>query len=103
MSDWVEAAKVSDFSSTDRKLVSLGGGRECVVFESDGEFFAVTPWCSHERSSLVDGEVYGGQVECPHHGARFDLRTGQPLTLPAVRPIARYDVKIEGDRILVRF
>jgi 3-phenylpropionate/trans-cinnamate dioxygenase ferredoxin subunit len=50
---------------------------------------------------MVLGEVCGHEVMCPLHGARFDLRTGRHLSLPAVRPVASYPVKVEGGRILI--
>jgi nitrite reductase/ring-hydroxylating ferredoxin subunit len=102
MSAWVEAARTSEFAETDRKLVDLGGDRQIGLFKRPEGYFAVSAWCSHQKASIVHGDVNGHEIECPLHGARFDLRTGRHLSLPAVRPIARFDVKVEGDRILIR-
>jgi 3-phenylpropionate/trans-cinnamate dioxygenase ferredoxin component len=101
MSDWVEVGKISDFAETDRKLCDLGGDRQIGLFKRPDGFFAVSAWCSHQKSSIVHGEVNDHEIECPLHGARFDLRTGKNLSLPAVRPIARYDVKVAGDGIFI--
>jgi 3-phenylpropionate/trans-cinnamate dioxygenase ferredoxin subunit len=51
---------------------------------------------------LFDGEVSDFEITCPLHGSRFDLRTGRQLNLPAVRPVPRYEVKLEGDRIFIK-
>jgi 3-phenylpropionate/trans-cinnamate dioxygenase ferredoxin subunit len=95
-------ANVAEFQSTDRKLVDLGGTLQIALFKRSDGYFAVSAWCSHQKTSLAHGEVEDHEVECPLHGARFDLRTGRHLTLPAVRPIPRYDVKVEGEKIFVR-
>ncbi len=101
MSDWVEAADVSEFAGVDRKTVRAGG-RLVGLFKVGTEFFAIGAECTHEKTSLVTGEVSGGEVTCPLHGARFDLRTGRNLSLPAVRPVPRYDVKVEGSKVFIR-
>ena len=72
-----------------------------LVNTADGELHAVSDVCSHGAVSLSDGEVEDCSVECWLHGSRFDLRTGAPLSLPAVKPIAVYPVTIEGDAVLV--
>lgn len=99
---WVEVASTSDFAQTDRKLVDLGGDLQIALFKRNGEFLAIGAWCSHERAMLLEGEVSGYEITCPLHGSRFDLRTGRQLNLPAVRPVPKYEVKKEGDRIFVR-
>ena len=100
--DWVEAASLSDFEDTDRKLVDLGGEKQIGVFKLGDGFAAVGIWCSHERTSLMDGEVTDSEIMCPLHGARFDLRTGKNLCLPAVRPVPSYEVKVEDEKIYLK-
>jgi 3-phenylpropionate/trans-cinnamate dioxygenase ferredoxin component len=101
MGIWKEVAVLSEFENTDRKLVDLGDEKYIALFKIDGGYFAVDGICSHEKASLVLGEVSDHEVMCPLHGARFDLRTGRHMSLPAVRPVASYPVKIEADKILV--
>ena len=72
-----------------------------LVHAEDGNFYAVSDICSHGQVSLSDGEVEDCTVECWLHGSRFDLRTGRPLSLPAVQAIPVYPVILEGDRVLV--
>ena len=101
MGTWKEVAVVSEFEKTDRKLVDLGDEKYIGVFKVDGGYYAIDGTCSHEKASLVLGEVCDHEVMCPLHGARFDLRTGRHLSLPAVRPVKSFPVKVEGDKILV--
>lgn len=71
------------------------------IFNIDGTFYAIGDTCSHEEASLSEGDVFGDCVECPLHGAEFDIKTGQAKTLPAVGPVPTYAVKVEGDAVLV--
>jgi 3-phenylpropionate/trans-cinnamate dioxygenase ferredoxin subunit len=86
------------------------GGRKSLVFDDRAvlllrvgdEFFAVEDVCSHDGQPLTDGPLDGTSIECPRHGARFDVRTGRPLCMPAVEPIATFEVKVVGNDILLR-
>ncbi len=71
------------------------------VVRSDGEIYAIYDVCSHAEVSLSEGEVEDGEIECWLHGSRFDLATGEPTGLPAVKPVPVYPVKIDGDDVLV--
>ncbi|MBI4641820.1 MAG: Rieske 2Fe-2S domain-containing protein, partial [Candidatus Tectomicrobia bacterium] len=62
---------------------------------------AIDDTCTHEEASLSEGEVWGEVIECPKHGARFDLRTGEVVSLPAVLPVATYEVKVEGTEVKI--
>jgi 3-phenylpropionate/trans-cinnamate dioxygenase ferredoxin component len=99
--NWIEVAGVAEFEKMDRKLVELSPDKQIGVFKVDGEFFAINAWCSHEKASLLIGDVADHEVMCSLHGARFDLRTGRHLSLPAVRPVASYPVRVEGGKVLV--
>ena len=57
--------------------------------------------CTHGKASLSEGTVEGTAVECPWHGGRFDVSTGQPVCLPATEPIATYPVTVVGDEICI--
>ncbi len=102
MSEWIEVAEVTEFNDTDRKLVDLGGVNQIGLFKLQGEYFAVSAWCSHQKTSLVHGDIIDHEIECPLHGARFDLRSGKNMTLPAVRPIPNFEVKVEGEKIFLK-
>jgi nitrite reductase/ring-hydroxylating ferredoxin subunit len=102
MSEWIEVASNADFQVKDRKLVDLGENRQICIFKLDDGYYATSAWCSHQKASLAIGDVTDHQVMCPLHGARFDLRTGRHLSMPAVRPIAAYEVKVEENKIFVK-
>lgn len=65
------------------------------------EYFAIEDVCSHDGQPLTDGPVQAGQITCPRHGARFDLRTGKPMCMPATAPISVYAVEQRADGIYV--
>ena len=71
------------------------------VFLVDGSVFAIGDRCSHAEASLAEGEVFDHEVECPRHGSTFDLRTGEPHTLPATKPVPTYSVSIEDGNVYV--
>ena len=93
---------MTEFKTSDRKLVDLGEDRQLCVIKLDDGYHAIGAWCSHQKASLAIGDIDDGQIMCPLHGARFDIRTGAPLSLPAVRPIPHYEVKVEGTKVLVK-
>lgn len=72
-----------------------------IVRDEAGDLHAISDICSHGQVSLSDGEVDGRTIECWLHGSTFDLRTGEPLGLPATRPVPVYPLTLDGDRVLV--
>ena len=72
-----------------------------VVFKLAGELFAIADVCSHDDGPVGDGDLQGYEVICPRHGARFDIRTGKVLSLPAVIDIPAYPVRINEGQIEV--
>ena len=71
------------------------------VFRAGANYYAVDDTCTHAQSSLSEGYIDGEVVECAFHGAKFCLKTGKVLSLPASQPLRTYPVKIEGTDILV--
>jgi 3-phenylpropionate/trans-cinnamate dioxygenase ferredoxin subunit len=69
----------------------------------DDDFYAIGDRCSHEDYSLAEGEVWAAEceLECPHHGSTFDLKTGAACTLPATKPVPVYEVSLVGDEVTV--
>jgi 3-phenylpropionate/trans-cinnamate dioxygenase ferredoxin component len=68
---------------------------------TEGEVFAINDVCSHGSVSLSEGDVDGCHLECWLHGSQFDLRTGQPISLPATDPVPVYPAKVEDGSVLV--
>lgn len=81
-------------------------GKRIALFNVNGTFHAIDDRCTHDEASLAEGYVICEEnnkcvVECPWHGAHFDLNSGAALTLPAVKPVQKYNVRVEGDAIEV--
>ena len=93
---------LSDFASGAACAVRLED-RELVVVRIDDDVYVLDDRCSHEAFWLSDGEVDAGtrEIECARHGAMFDLVSGEPLSLPATKPVVRYDVTIRDGRVEV--
>ena len=97
---WVKAAQVGDLEEGQGVKV-CHGGRVVAVFLTEGQYYAVDDRCTHAEASLAEGEVFDTEVECPLHGAIFDLVTGEALTLPATQPVATYATRVEESEVLV--
>jgi 3-phenylpropionate/trans-cinnamate dioxygenase ferredoxin component len=78
-----------------------GGSVELAIVHSNGNFYAIYDECSHAQIPLSEGDVGDGEIECYFHGSRFDLRTGEPIGLPATEPVPVYRCIVEGDDVLV--
>jgi 3-phenylpropionate/trans-cinnamate dioxygenase ferredoxin subunit len=76
-------------------------GTEVALVRVGAEVFAIRDECSHASIALSEGDVEDCTLECWLHGSQFDLRTGQPLSLPATEPVAVYPVRIDDDDVLV--
>ena len=76
-------------------------GVEVAIVHSAGTYYAIADECSHAAIPLSEGDVGDGEIECYLHGSRFDLRTGEPLGLPATEPVAVYPCRVSGNDVLV--
>jgi 3-phenylpropionate/trans-cinnamate dioxygenase ferredoxin component len=77
------------------------GDRRVAMFRVGNDVYAIGDVCSHAEASLAEGEVFGTDVECPRHGSEFDLKTGEPHSLPATSPVPTYEVTIEEDIVFL--
>jgi 3-phenylpropionate/trans-cinnamate dioxygenase ferredoxin subunit len=84
---------VEELPPGERMFINVGDF-PVVIFNIAGEFFAIGDVCTHDDGPLGDGEVVDHQIICPRHGARFDVRTGEVLTLPAVQDVTRYPLRV---------
>lgn len=101
MSDWVDVAAAETFEAGTAQLVDMGG-TEVAVFNIDGEFYAIEDVCTHDGGTLAEGDVEGYEIECPRHGARFDLRTGKVTAPPAYEDVTTYGTRVHAGRVQVR-
>ncbi|MBI4342767.1 MAG: non-heme iron oxygenase ferredoxin subunit [Candidatus Omnitrophica bacterium] len=98
MAEFVTVAKQDDVPVGQFKEVVVRGKPLLVCHTATG-FYAVDNTCTHDDGPLGDGWLDGCAIECPRHGARFDVRTGEVLALPAAVPIRSYPVQIDGNEI----
>jgi 3-phenylpropionate/trans-cinnamate dioxygenase ferredoxin subunit len=101
MTDWVDVDAEENLPEGSITLIEVDGF-EVAVFNIGGRFYAIEDVCSHDGGTLADGEVEGFEIECPRHGARFDLRTGAVTAPPAYEDIATYTVRVHEGRVQVR-
>lgn len=99
--EFQRACKVDQVPEGGRKVVELGD-RVVVIFRLGGEFYALDDLCTHDGGPLAEGPLDGYCVVCPRHGARFDIRDGRALTMPATRATASHQLKVEGDQLWIR-
>jgi nitrite reductase/ring-hydroxylating ferredoxin subunit len=99
--DFVKVAETKDIQPSTMKAVDLASERVCIV-NVEGNFYAIGNVCTHVGGPLDEGTLEGYEVECPWHGSKFDVRTGEPTKPPARQAVPKYEVKVEDNDILVR-
>jgi ferredoxin-NADP reductase/nitrite reductase/ring-hydroxylating ferredoxin subunit len=99
--DFVKVADTKDIQPSHMKEVQANGENICVV-NIEGKYYAIGSICTHEGGPLADGKLEGCEVECPWHGSKFDVRTGEVTSPPASEPEPTYEVKVDGNSILVK-
>lgn len=101
MSDgFVTVAKVVDIPEGAVKVVRLED-QAVAVFRVGGDFYAMDDICTHDGGPLAEGTLDGDVIECPRHGAKFNVRTGAVVCLPATAPVPTYAVRVVGEDIQV--
>ena len=99
MSEFVKVAALTDIPAGASKLVEVNQVR-VALFNLDGEIHAIEDVCTHDGGPLVEGTIVNEcQVQCPRHGARFDIRTGAAVRFPAFEPTKTYAVRVEGQDV----
>jgi nitrite reductase/ring-hydroxylating ferredoxin subunit len=99
--DFVKVADTKDIEPSQMKAVEVGDENICVI-NVEGKYYAIGNVCMHQGGPLADGSLEGYEVECPLHGAKFDIRTGEVTNPPASTPESAYEVKVEDNNILIR-
>ena len=98
--EFIKVAQIGDLPPGATKQVEVDDEIVALI-NADGDIFAIGGECTHAMAFLADGYLDGDQLECPLHGACFNIRTGKAETPPAFEDVPTYDVKVEGDDILV--
>lgn len=99
---YVTVAKVGEIPEGGVKIVRLDD-REIALFHVDGRYYALDDVCTHDGGPLAEGVREDHVIECPRHGARFDIRTGAVLAMPATAPVPVHGVRVRGDDIQVEW
>jgi 3-phenylpropionate/trans-cinnamate dioxygenase ferredoxin subunit len=97
---FVCVAKTSEIPVGQVKEVQVDG-KHLLVCHTEQGFYVIDDTCTHDDGPLGDGWLEGNAIECPRHGARFDVTTGKVLCLPAAVPIRSYPVRVDGDDVTV--
>jgi 3-phenylpropionate/trans-cinnamate dioxygenase ferredoxin subunit len=100
MGKFVRVANTGEIPVGTGKYIDVDG-EPIAVFHVDDHFYATRDICTHEEASLSEGDLEGELVECPLHGARFNVRTGEVKSLPAVVRLKTYPVRVVGDAVEV--
>jgi ferredoxin-NADP reductase/nitrite reductase/ring-hydroxylating ferredoxin subunit len=99
--DFVKVADTNDIQPSQMKEVQVDGESICIV-NVGGKYYAIGNICTHEGGPLADGTLEGYEVECPWHASRFDVRTGEVKEPPASEPEPVYQIKVDGNSILIK-
>jgi len=101
MSDWVNVVAVGDLNPGEHMLVEVEDA-DIVLINLDGEFYAIEDVCTHDGSEISSGCLVDGSIECPRHGARFDIKTGEVTAPPAYEPVDTFPVQVAEGVVQVR-
>ena len=99
--NFIAVCAIADLPEGEPRKEVVNGTTIAVVL-SEGNVYAINDTCSHGQVSLAEGEVEGCLLECWLHGSQFDLRNGQPVSLPAIDPVPVYPVKVEDGTVFVQ-
>jgi len=98
--EYVTVAKTTEIAPGAVRVFSVAG-QAVAIANAQGKFYAFADVCTHDNGPVAEGELDGCEIECPRHGARFNVVTGAALSMPAVVPLPVYDLKIDGDKITI--
>ena len=101
MSDWVNVILARDMPPGEHTVVEIDGA-SIALFNLDGEFYAIEDVCTHDGSEIATGCIVDGAIECPRHGAKFDLKTGAVTAPPAYEPVDTFPVRVVDGLVQVR-
>ena len=97
---YVTVAKVGEIPEGGVKIARVED-QLLAIFHVEGQYHAIDDVCTHDGGPLAEGPLEGHVIECPRHGARFDIRTGAVLCMPATAPVPTHETRVVGDEIQV--
>ena len=101
MSEFVPVARTTDVPDPGKLTVDVDE-RLVVLIHAGGSWYCIDDVCTHDGGPLGEGPLEDDAIACPRHGAKFDVRTGAAMSMPATVPTAVHEVKVDGDNVLVK-
>ncbi len=101
MSEFVFACKQNELKDGEKTLVEVDD-QLVILFRVGEKYYCLDDVCTHDGGSLDGGDLEGFEIACPRHGAKFDIRCGKALSMPATQSTNSHEVKVDGDDILVK-
>ena len=99
--NFVKVTSTKEILPSKMKEVQTDGENICIA-NIEGKYYAIGSICTHEGGPLADGTLEGYEVECPWHGSKFDVRTGEVTNPPASEPEPSYEIKEDGNDVLIK-
>jgi len=96
--EFIQVGSVEELKEGERLFIEIDE-KPIVIIKTNGLFYAIADVCSHDDGPVGEGSLEGFEIICPRHGARFDIRTGKVLALPAFVDIPAYPIRLVGDQI----
>lgn len=96
MAEYVKIAKTTDVAEG-KPFCVVADGKKLALFKVEGKYYAVDNTCTHRNGPLCKGALSGDVVQCPWHGSKFNVKTGEVVGGPAKTPIKHYKVRVAGD------
>jgi 3-phenylpropionate/trans-cinnamate dioxygenase ferredoxin subunit len=100
MPEFVTVANTDEIKPGERLVVEFGR-TWAAIFNVDGKYYAIEDLCTHDDGPLAEGELRGCIIECPRHGATFDITNGKVLSAPALVDVPAYHVRVQGNEIQI--
>lgn len=101
MSDFFRVCAIADIPDPGKQLFEVNE-RLVVVFHVGGTVSCLEDLCTHDGGTLAEGELRGTTIACPRHGAKFDIRTGAALTMPATEDTIVHEAKLQDGQVFVK-
>ena len=101
MSEFIKVAKVTEIPDPGKQLLEVDDAL-VVLFHVGGQFYCLDDVCTHDGGPLGEGRLDNHEIHCPRHGARFDIRDGRALCMPATEDTVSHEVRVEGEDVSTR-
>lgn len=92
-------ARTADIEPGCALQVQLDDRAPLALVRLGDEFFVMDDTCTHGAASMAEGDIVGGEIECPFHAGRFDIRSGAATAFPCTKALTVYPVKVEDDQV----